>query len=323
LLTCASASTLRAAAWTNLAPGATLTSNDSGISGSVFDLQDQEVDGGRYHQSINFETTNARIAFVRAAAEDVSFVRFYNGTDPVGGAFGYKLQYLTGANPALDADWTDIPGSARSFVNNPRSYFQTFDPVNTRGIRWYLTEDNNAGGTGNIRYSEFEYYGLDQNKIDWMQRVTEVKHSSGAIITSTVTDNDMLTRYVGPSNGPQNVRMLWAQPFVAEHIRFLAGDTSPTNGIETFTIEYLILGGDPDNNADWLPTGVSVTGNSSPLKAFDLPGIYTRGLRINMSDPSSFSHEVLRLNEIEVFPEPASASVLAVVGAMLLRRRLR
>jgi hypothetical protein len=311
-------SQLDAAAWTDLAFGASITSND----GVATELNDREVGGGRFHQGgNNWETTNAKLAFVRGAPDDVSFVRFFNNTDQVSGPFAYKLQSLTGADPNNDAHWTDIPGSSRSFANYPTSYFQTFDTVNTRGIRWVLTQDNNPSGVGNIRYSEYEYYSLDQNKIDQMSRVTEVRHSNGTDITSLVTDDHMLTRFTGSTNGPQNVRMLWAQPFVAEHIRFLAGDTGPLNGIEAFTIEYLVLGGDPNNNGDWLSTGISVTGNSNPLQEFNLPGIYTRGLRINMSDPSSFSHEVLRLHEIEVFPEPASAGLLLMAGAIMLRRR--
>ena len=34
-------------------------------------------------------------------------------------------------------------------------------------------------------------------------------------------------------------------------------------------------------------------------------------------------HEVLRLNEIEVFPEPAGAGLLGVAGLLTLRRRAR
>jgi hypothetical protein len=318
-----------AAAPLNLALGATISSNDGGISGNVFDLQDHEADGGRFHQSIDADVTPIKIAFVRPTEATVSFARFWNWTDPVSGAFAWKLQSLTaGGNPAVDADWTDIPGTATSYASHPRSDFVSFAPVTTRGIRWVWTGDNNAGGTGNVRYSEFEYYSENVNALDWTNSLASATYTDGTstinLLGGPVFDNRIATRFESPQAKPQTITLLWASGFRIDTLRLLSGDMA-INRTEDFSVSYLMAGGDPANPAHWLATGAAYPGGTAPNYLDILLDVGTRGLRLNITDPSTFSHEILRLWEIEVFgavPEPASLALLAG-GLCLLRRRRR
>jgi hypothetical protein len=329
----------------NLAPTSTIISNDLGISGNVFDLQDQEIDGGRFHQGIDPDdptTPNPiEVAFIRNAPVTISFVRFWNWSDHTVGEFTFKLQSYTGtstlpADVQNDANWVDIPGTTISYANFPRSDYLSFAPVTTQGLRWVWLKDNNATARGNVRYSEFEFYAEDVNALDWTNSLASATYKdatntidllSGA---APVFDNLIGTRFDGPQVKPGTVTLLWDSEFRPDQVRFYNADMG-ANRTESFSLSYLRWGGNPDNPADWLPTGFVFTSagddafpQAAWLQVMDLPKLWTRGLRFNIDDPSTAIHEILRLWEIEVFgglPEPASLSLLAFSGLLLVRKR--
>jgi len=320
------AGSARAAAWTNLAVGSTVGGNQ----GDQSVLTNQEVNGSRWHQNaIDFDADPGRIYFQMGSPADIGFARFWNWSDNVGGPMGMELQALTGSDPNLDTDWTTIPGSSASFGSVPSSYYVSFPAVNTSALRWYITPDNNVGGAGNLRYTEFEFYSQDQNALDLTSQAIEISHSTDGDISATAADGLFANRYNGPDNQPQKVTILWdGKPLSIEHFRMGAED--PGQRIETWSLEYLQLGGDPNQEADWLATDIDQTSptltGSFNLLAYDL-NVVTLGLRLNIADPSTNGdHEILRLWELEAFgsriPEPGTA-VLAALGTvgMFLRRR--
>jgi len=320
-----------ASAWTNLAPDATMYYNDAGISGHVTQLQDREVVRGRYHQSIDFDVTPGKISFVLADATDISLVRFWNWTDPTGGEMTFHLEQLTGTDPTNDAHWTLIPGTEQTFASYPRGYSLSFPTVNTKGLRWVLTHDNNPSGVGNIRYSEFEYYAADVNALDLTALADcTITHSGGANMKPTVADDDISTRFEG-STGPQQVTVLWNDPHALAHMRIFVEDAG-IGDMADFALLYLTAGGDPGNPGDWLATGYDFSSNDKNILDLMLD-LTTRGLRLDIRDPSTNTgHPILRLWELEVFeaepeqeaaiPEPVTA-LLVAFGAIGLARRRR
>ncbi|OPZ31355.1 MAG: PEP-CTERM motif protein [Lentisphaerae bacterium ADurb.BinA184] len=312
-----------AAVWTNLAVGSTVGGNQ----GAQTCLIDEEGQAGnpRWHQtSTDFDANPGRIYFHRGSATDMAFIRFWDWSDPATpGPMAWRLQQLTGADPNNDADWTDIAGTSEASPSVPRYYHQTFAPVTTSALRWYITGDN-LDGAGNLRYTEFEIYGADQNALDLTGAATQIVHSNGTNLVPYVAENNVYNRYDGPG-GAQKVTMLWSgKPLIIDHLRIYSEDRA--SGIQAFTLQYLRLDGDPLNDDDWLATGIAETNNYTPILNYDLGGLVTLGLRLDITDPSTNGgHEILRLRELEVFgtviPEPSTVLLLAAAGLPLLRRR--
>lgn len=289
-------------------------------------------------ESINYDATPAKIAFDLGAGNetDVSYVRFYNMTDNVNGPFTCNLQSLNaGGSPGTDADWTNIAGTTTVMNTSFETGGQqlSFSPVHTRALRWVFTQDNSPGGTGNFRTSEFEFYTANQNTLN-------LANLPGSTLrwTNGTTTLDPVNAYEGnpgaprfdagngPTTGdPQTVTLLTPDPVTIAHLRIMAEDNGQSIG--QFSIEYLGVGGNPANSADWMSiAGLTGLTGQPNIADYNLPpNITSNGVRLNIANSSTNNGDHhLRLWQFEAFrvvPEPASLSLLALGGLALLRRR--